>query len=258
MNMKTIKSILLFALAQLLPIAPLVTLCLTSSGVVHAQGALKYGDHSARKAELDAAARVAGFTAADYPYYSSANGCGPDGWKNKAVPDCIAGVSFAAACDQHDRDYMEVGFDRKAADDRMLEAMLRAHANWLKEKVKTTVVRTGIREVPKVVTRFVDVPKNVKVLLPGILGLLPKLVWKTVIERQEIKETILELIPYEVTEVVDVARESLLTAAQVAAQQAAINLYYMALRNIGEGFYAESQAKQASYEAWVAEYLRSH
>ena len=62
--------------------------------------------------QLDYGAQQAGFSDADYPFYSHVNGCGPDGWKGKLIPDkshVWEGVDWTSACNVHDRDYMTIG-----------------------------------------------------------------------------------------------------------------------------------------------------
>lgn len=48
------------------------------------------------------------------------NGCGPDGWKAKAVPDKVewGAVDFTTACDNHDRCYGTWGQSQATCDDR--------------------------------------------------------------------------------------------------------------------------------------------
>jgi len=44
----------------------------------------------------------------------------------------------------------------------------------------------------------------------------------------------------------------------VKAQQERLAGYYLAVRTVGGGLYEKSQNAQMAYEAWVAEYLRTH
>jgi len=55
------------------------------------------------------------------------NGCGPDGWKRKLIPDSILRVNIKEACDIHDWMYIfgETEADREAADRVFLNNMLR-------------------------------------------------------------------------------------------------------------------------------------
>lgn len=65
------------------------------------------------------------------------NGCGPDGWKNRLVPERLLGVAITAACNIHDYMYIvgETEADREEADRVFLNNMLRIveaeSANWL-------------------------------------------------------------------------------------------------------------------------------
>jgi len=54
------------------------------------------------------------------------NGCGPDGWKGKLIPDTIVGVRITAACNIHDWMYHAGGSDqdRLNADRIFLHNML--------------------------------------------------------------------------------------------------------------------------------------
>ena len=55
------------------------------------------------------------------------NGCGPDGWKNSLIPDCLLLVSISEACDIHDFMYVfgDTEADREEADRVFLNNMLR-------------------------------------------------------------------------------------------------------------------------------------
>jgi len=54
------------------------------------------------------------------------NGCGPEGWKEKIVPDAILGVDISQACAIHDVEYgIGQSIDQKdLADKRFLDNML--------------------------------------------------------------------------------------------------------------------------------------
>ena len=55
------------------------------------------------------------------------NGCGPNGWKNRLIPDNLLWVSIKAACDIHDYMYItgRTEADREEADRVFLNNMLR-------------------------------------------------------------------------------------------------------------------------------------
>lgn len=88
------------------------------------------------KAEIDEAAKAAGFVASDFPYHSPLNGCGPDGWRNWLVPDwshMLWGCDLSTACDRHDADYMTVGISQQAADDRFRQELHAAVVRYVEE-----------------------------------------------------------------------------------------------------------------------------
>lgn len=71
-------------------------------------------------AEVDRAARAAGFVTASYPYHDQPNACGPGDWRFHLVPDGPGGgVSFTPACNEHDYCYMGEP-DRGACDRRLV------------------------------------------------------------------------------------------------------------------------------------------
>jgi Mg-chelatase subunit ChlD len=71
-------------------------------------------------AEMDRAAREAGFANAAYPYHDQPNGCGPGDWRYHLVPDGPgSGVSFVPACNEHDYCYMGSP-ERGACDQRLV------------------------------------------------------------------------------------------------------------------------------------------
>lgn len=70
-------------------------------------------------AEVDRAAREAGFATAAYPYHDQPNACGPGDWRFHLVPDGPGGgVSFTPACNLHDYCYM--GEPERGVCDRRL------------------------------------------------------------------------------------------------------------------------------------------
>jgi Mg-chelatase subunit ChlD len=71
-------------------------------------------------AEVDRAAREAGFATAAYPYHDQPNACGPGDWRFHLVPDGPGGgVSFTPACNEHDYCYMGER-DRGVCDQRLI------------------------------------------------------------------------------------------------------------------------------------------
>jgi len=53
------------------------------------------------------------------------NGCGPEGWKGKIIPDTIYGISIKEACKIHDYEYFigKTLKDKERADKRFLKNM---------------------------------------------------------------------------------------------------------------------------------------
>jgi hypothetical protein len=152
---------------------------------------------------------------------------------------------------------MEVGFDRKRADDQMLADMLQIHAEWLAQRVEHVVQRAVQREVRRHVKAVEWVVRRVRVRKIDPLRLLFPILW--VWENRsvpiEVTKEVIDLVTDSVDTVVEVSRQSLQTAAETALQQEAIRTYYASLRAMGEPFYQASQSKQRAYEAWVASYL---
>lgn len=215
------------------------------------------------KEQLDAAARKSGFSDADYPYYSNVNCCGPDGWKNKAVPNkslYLIGADWSIACNQHDRDYMTIGADRNDADKRMKKAMEKIMQNYLKETVTITVERAINRTVKKVVpvktTKRVaeKVKKRVKdSWKPWKWHTL----WITV--HRDVVEITYKEIKEEVTDIVKdtkvVTRASTFSPEHIQLMKAEIEIYYQAIHQLGEPYFNESQKKQQKYTEWLEGYL---
>lgn len=217
------------------------------------------------KEEIDNAAKQADadFSDSDYPFYSTVNGCGPDGWKNKLVPEkshIWEGVEFAPACNQHDRDYMTLGKNRDDADRDFRRALNRAVDDYLDETVEQTfdriVKRVVIDRVPRQVTKKVTerVKRRVKDSLKP---------WKWldmwVDETRDVVETVHDEVKREVEETVKdvkhVRRASTLSPERIGEMKAMVEIYYQAVSNAGASFYAGSQAKQQKYETWVTNFL---
>jgi hypothetical protein len=214
------------------------------------------------KQELDAAAQLNGFPDADFPFYSTVNGCGPDGWKNQLVPEkshIWSGVEFTESCNMHDRAYMTLGKPRGEADDEFRNNLNKAVDRYLNATVEQTfervVKRVVIDRVPRQVTRRVveQVKKRVK-------DILKPWKWIEVIveEARDIVETVYDEVQREVEETVKdirmVPRASMLSPARIAEMKGLVEVYYLAVSKAGQPFYNGSQAKQASYEEWLADF----
>jgi len=64
------------------------------------------------------------------------NGCGPEGWKGKLIPDVLGGIDISEACNIHDYDYLFGGTeeDREKANLNFLCNMvliIRRDDTWL-------------------------------------------------------------------------------------------------------------------------------
>lgn len=86
------------------------------------------GDWRVVRGAILAAALVlapAARAAVDTSACSRSNGCGPDGWKNKAIADKVewGAVDFGPACDAHDRCYGTWGESQATCDDRFHTAL---------------------------------------------------------------------------------------------------------------------------------------
>lgn len=75
------------------------------------------------KAQIDLAARDAGYTMADYPYHRTPNGCSRDVATSEGQP--ISDLWFKKACDAHDICYSTLGFNKTTCDNA-LQADLQA------------------------------------------------------------------------------------------------------------------------------------
>lgn len=215
------------------------------------------------KQELDTAARNSGFSEADFPFYSSVNGCGPDGWKNQLVPEkshIWVGVEFTESCNIHDRAYMTVGKSRDEADSEFRDNLNRAVDRYLNETVERTVDRVVKRividRIPRQVTkRVVDhVKRRAK-------NFFKPWKWIEIIveDARDVVETVYDEVQREFEEIVKdvqtVPRVSMLTPSRIAEMKGLVQIYYLAVRAAGESFYNGSQSKQASYEEWLADFV---
>lgn len=215
------------------------------------------------KEELDKAAKEAGIGDADYPYYSTTNACGPDGWMNKLIPDkshLVEGADWTNACNQHDRDYMTLGMDRGKADLRMRDHMKDAMEDYLKETVtittKRAVKRIVTERVPRQIPKLVTVRRCIRI--PDRRRPL-RFIEQWVEETREEFETIYEDVQKEIEELVDdvktAKRAATLSPEQVELMRREIDTYYGFLVGAGWKFFRGSQAKQAAYLEWLNGYL---
>ncbi|MFN9114848.1 MAG: hypothetical protein ACK5XN_32715 [Bacteroidota bacterium] len=213
--------------------------------------------------QLNGAAKSAGFTDADFPFYSSTNGCGPDGWKNKIVPEksiVLLGADFSAACNQHDRDYMTLGMSREAADARFRAALHGAVNDYLKETV-THTVRVAFKRVVKVEETY-QIPKQV---VKTSLKKVWKKPWKLIMMPVVVTETVMEdakrIVEKEIEDFRDdvklVTRASTLSPDQIATMHRSADLYADFVETLGESYYNGSQTKQAAFEAWSQDFVRN-
>lgn len=204
-----------------------------------------------RKAEFDRAARTSSFPDADYPYYSAPNGCGPDDWKSRLVPQrshVFTGPDFAPSCDTHDRGYMTLKRAKETTDRTFRDDLNRALADWLKELVAEG--RGRLVKQLKIVRRKVGT-REVKAWATTALDPLGVVVRR--------KVPIYEYARTEVEVFFERGSNALLLGPdRVAEMKVEIQAYYQAVRNAGGPYYNDAQKQQRLYEEWLRTYQRDH
>ena len=221
------------------------------------------------KAAIDEAARAAGFAAADYPYYSPKNGCGPDGWRNHLVPDLshiLYGCDFSGACDGHDADYMTVGMPRERADERF---RLELHAAVVRYVERTRAELAEAEQAEREIRGVGDAARRVVQVIgqtESVMGSAESnFVWRwwgwtagTLAARREVMGVCGQGWDAVWSAGKAAVRASTLSDTQVDFMHWEADLYYEAVRRFGGGRFEVVQDSQARYEAWLREFLASH
>ena len=220
----------------------------------------------AGKAEIDGAARAAGFPESDYPYCSMKNGCGPDGWRNHLVPDLthlLYGCDFSGACDRHDEDYMTVGVARDEADERFrlgLHAAIVRYVEQTRSDLAQEELGPGFTgRVSGAVERVADAVEGSDAVRGSAESWFFRRwwgwAWGVVGARGAMADACGESWDAAWAAGKAVVRATTLSDAQVAFMHWEADVYYDAVRRFGGGRYEASQADQARYDAWVREFL---
>jgi hypothetical protein len=224
-------------------------------------GPLDLGGHT--KAEVDAAAQRAGFVDADYPYYSRPNGCGPDGWKSRLIPQrshLILGANFGKACDAHDRAYMTLGKSRSEADREFRKNLRGSVAS---HQMSNLVAAAGEFLRPPQKGPRPDLGQRLKAQAEQAKkDLWRPWKWRRFLENQQdaVQEILLDEARHQADKAlggVGLEKASfMLKPSRTLEMLALAEVYYQAVRRVGAKYYEESQARQREYEAWLAGYLK--
>jgi hypothetical protein len=219
------------------------------------------------KAEVDAAARTAGFADADYPYFSGPNGCGPEGWKSRIVPErshIITGSDFGTACNAHDRAYMTLGKTRAEAD-KEFRSHLRRSVGRYQVRNLFLIADHYLRPATKESKPKPDIKQRLRAQGDkAIRDLWRPWKWRKFADNhtEAVQTILLDEAGHQAEQALgDLGLESktfMLKPSRTLEMFALAEIYYQAVRRSGEKHYDQSQTRQREYEAWLTEYLRTH